>query len=433
MKRSFKNTRINTKAFLGLLSLFFLSFNLQAQHPAKQGVIAVVSSVKGQAFYSANGKTLPLRAGTHISSGTEIFTELGGQVSLNDYYDHVYHLSGSGHISVYKNLVEIKEGYLWVQALAHDPMLGEFIISTANAQAAYTTGEAILSFDNYSGKTQILVVKGAFQFKNALQEFMNTAVSEGQFSFIQNEHNNGSPRRPTPIGYGSYKKVTGLFDGVNPIGKQKERVVHRPAPMVKVPKADFTVPKRDLASVPSTNKADPAFEAALKRAMKKEVPPPKKAPKDEGAEAIQTANPNSGITVLRQNSPEEKAEREEKLLNYWQNKMAVMTKPKPKKRWKPTYGSKSKVMVNVFGSNKSEVKKRVIKRVPASVIKPKVKKAIKKSRGPASVGAMLPTVKQSTFESKLVDKYKKQMRHDQEVNDLINELKSVDMDYKKEY
>ena len=59
-------------------------------------------------------------------------------------------------------------------------------------------------------------------------------------------------------------------------------------------------------------------------------------------------------------------------------------------------------------------------------------------RVPASIGSMAPKIKRHTgpansFEGSLVEEYKRQMRHSNEVNELIDALKSYDNDYKKGY
>jgi hypothetical protein len=124
-------------------------------------------------------------------------------------------------------------------------------------------------------------------------------------------------------------------------------------------------------------------------------------------------------------------ESENKLLNYYQNKVKKLASPAPKKKWQRSYKQKkSSVPVVIYGASSPKVEK---KRYPASFSSPSSKKTFKKARTPASVGGMLPEVKVSPFEAELGRQYKKQMRHDQQVNELIDQLKSIDMDYKKDY
>ncbi|MCR9203336.1 MAG: hypothetical protein NXH75_02080 [Halobacteriovoraceae bacterium] len=378
-------------------------------------IVAVVSKLEGKAFYSAQGKTHTLSEGMHIPAQAEIFTDLGAQVSINDYYDHIYHLSGGAHVVVYTNLIELKEGYLWMKSLAYDELKGPFRVTTPNAVVENQTGEGIVSFDVYTGKTQLLSIKGDFEFKNSQMENLGITLSEGQFSFIHNEHEKGHPRKATPIGYASYKKITGLFEGVQPFDKQ-EKIVRKTFLSTNPPKKKVrpTTPQnnRGVASVKSNKAFDQALEA-------------KKA---------------GHTTVRRLREPASQAQHQEKVMDYYQQKVKQLAKPKPKKKWNPGYQKKSGVPVRVFGQRTSG------RRGPASVkrqapgmvtLKPgetakKYKKKVK-TRMPASIGGMLPKVNTNAFESELLNQYKNQMRHDQEVNDLIDQLESVDMDYKKEY
>ncbi len=380
-------------------------------------IVAVVSQVKGKAFYTHEGKTKTLRSGMHLPVQAEVFTDLGAQVSLNDYYDHVYHLSGGGHMLVHNNLLELKEGYLWVKSLNYDPLKGPLKVTTSNAIIEHKKGEGIISFDVYTGKTQVLAVQGSFELRNIRQEYYQLGLSEGQFSFISDEHENGRPRKPTPIGYASFQKVTGLFDGVEPL--KKEQAI-----------------KRKVASKPQKStrpgvKTVDAFEAALARRKKSRGIA--SVSQSEGL----SAETEGKITVIKLHEPESAQKKEKRLMNYYGQKLKML---KPKKhgqqKWKPSYQKKSDVAVRIFGTGKVNKPSR---RMPASVKETKhhVRKG---SRTPASIGGMTPQIKtqvnkkgNSAFESELLQQYKSQMRHDREVNQLIDQLQSIDMDYQKEY
>lgn len=381
-------------------SLVLIAFLFSIASFAKGKIVAVVSSVKGKAFYTYEGKTKTITAGMHLPRQAEIFTDLGGQLSINDYYDHIYHLAGGGHMILHTNLVELKEGYLWVKSLNYDPIKGPLRVTTSNAIVEHQVGEGIVSFDVYTGKTQVLAVDGGVDFKNIRQEYYHLALSEGQFSFISDEHENGRPRKPTPIGYSSFQKVTGLFKGVEP--KQQEAQT----PKVAKPVQTYA------AKAPSKVKTNDSFEAALQQR--------------KAGRGIASAESEKGkITVIKLHDPQDDKKKEKSLMNYYSEKIAELKPvPKPKKKWTPTYQKKSGVAVHVFGLGKKK------SRVPASVraAKPKAKK-----RTPASVGGMTPQINNSAFEGELLRQYKKQMRHDQEVNELIDQLKSIDMDYKKDY
>lgn len=418
----------------------FVVLSLAPIQVAYGKIVAVVSSLKGKAFTTYKGQTKMLKVGDHIHRQAEVFTEIGGQLSLNDYYDHVYHLAGGGHIALYNNLVELREGYFWVQSLKFDPLHGPLRVTTANGVVENREGECIVSFDGHSGKTQLLAIKGDFVFKNALMEMKNLTLGEGQFSFIHNDHEEGRPRRATPIGYASYQKVTGLFDGVQPFGEQKPTGLKTrltTAPDVQAPVAKPSEPARGVAS---SSGPENAFEAALLgKKVRKESGPSSNSVKYPGPVAGQAQANGGKITVLRLRDPASVKQSEENVMDYYQQKLKALNKPKPKKKWSPAYQAKSGVPVRVFGAKKSgqrlpaSVRKKpaVIKVKPGSGAVSTKKRA--SSRTPASLGKMLPKIKTNAFESQMLKQYKKQMRHDQEVNDLIDQLQSIDMDYKKEY
>lgn len=405
------------KATVLFILLSFLPFQL-----AYGKIIAVVSKIEGNAFYTYQGKTYPIKDGAHLPVQAEIFTDMGAQLSINDYYDHVYHLAGGGHMIVHTNLIELKEGYLWVQSLNFDALRGPLRVTTANAVVENTVGESIVSFDVYTGKTQLLAIKGDFTFKNALMEMMELGLREGQFSFIHNEHEKGMPRKPTPIGYASYKKVTGLFRGIEPFNKDGGRNLKTRISTDSKTEDGIETPNRGVASTTAAIKTDDAFEAAL--AAKKLNP---------------EASTAGSVTLIRLNDPISEKAHESSLLNYYEDKVKELAKPAPKKKWRPQYGGNSRVSVKIYGvkGNGNRLPASVKKERPAVIkVTPGQKRVTSKKasqRTPASIGGMLPKITTNAFESEILDQYKKQMRHDTEVNELIDQLQSIDMDYKKDY
>ena len=97
-----------------------------------------------------------------------------------------------------------------------------------------------------------------------------------------------------------------------------------------------------------------------------------------------------------------------------------------------SYTKKSKVPVKIYGSSiifdrrmPGSVRKQTRSRLPAAVGVPKI-------ITPGFVDTKVK-VKSNEFENTLLQEYKKQRRHTQEVNRLIDDLKSYDQDYKKGY
>lgn len=207
--------------------------------------IGIVSSVTGTAFATTKGKTKELFPGAQIFDSTAIRTEEGAQISVTDYFDHKFHLAGSGHMTFMGRTITLKQGYLWVQSY-NDSF--DFFVKTANAVASGRKGEMVTSFDNMTGKSQFLSIEGKFNFANLFRKHLSLTLNDGQFSFIDRERNSEAPRTPTPIGFSSFEKITGLFQGIRPAKRPQRALASLPAKPVdgkrkKIPKKAAMVPK----------------------------------------------------------------------------------------------------------------------------------------------------------------------------------------------
>lgn len=366
MKKSYRNISRSSLVTLAVAALFCLEASAAT-------AVAVVNSLSGRAFYTVDGSTKSLHVGDQVPAFSEVYTEVGAQLSMSDYYDHKYHLAGSGHVQFLSKSVQLKDGYLWVQSYQDNQT---FSVQTANSVSTFKRGEAIVSFDGASGKSQLLVKKGQWQYANSFSQEFSQTIVEGQFSFITIEETEGFPRAGTPIGYKSFNKVVALFKNIDqsaPAGMQVER---------------------NIASVQD------------------EFSTPSAAP---------VVDMNPAPTAV---APKVDTKMDQELLKLYAPKL-VTEKPK-KKKWAPSYVKPSNVEIRIFGaSQKPKVKKTMSakatapkQRAPASVVAPKV---------------AAPALKNDPFESQLMKEYKNQMRHSSETNKLINELKSFDQDYVEGY
>jgi hypothetical protein len=388
MKKSYNVIRKTRLAVLVSTLLFsFLSFGESPE--------LMVRSVKGNAFHMKNGKTTMLKSGDHIYDFNEIFTEVGSQITLANYQDQVFHLAGGGNIRALRGMIELQNGYLWMESISGKSE--KYQIQTPNGRVEFSNAEAIVDFDNSSGKTQLLVLNGNVEFGNLFQDYLKTDVTSGKFSFISKDYENGAPRTPTPVGKNTFAKVQGLFDRPT-INKKKAAPSVKVASILSSEDMSSKVKSRGIASVP------------MSEPVNTEVP------------QIQTKNEEAGIIYIR--PKKRNLAKDDMLLNYHSKRITKFKAKKVKKKFAPSYEKKSGVKVYVFG------KKKKAKRSIASV--PSVKKKAK--RGPASV-MMKPAVKlkNDAFESSLMREYSKQLRHSKEVNSLIQELKNYDQDYKQSY
>ena len=109
-------------------------------------------------------------------------------------------------------------------------------------------------------------------------------------------------------------------------------------------------------------------------------------------------------------------------------------KPK-KKKFVPSYDKLSGVEIKIYGQKSPLSKeKNKLASVKDSVSNPVIsnKKESTTYRLPSSVSS-LGAESNSEFESSLTNEFKKQMRHSNEVNSLIRDLKNYNQDYREEY
>ena len=365
--------------------------------------IAFVNSVSGKAFYVFSGKMKMIQAGTHIPNGSEIITETGAQVDYSDYFDHRYHLSGSGHVLVKENYTKLYSGYFWLQSFRKD---SEAEIFTANAKVKYLNGDAIVSFDSVSGKTQLLVISGDFSFANIEQPDRGVNLFDGQFSFVTNDSKESSqnvPRNPTNCGFDSFKRITQLFDDVDPIHKESFRKMAN-APSVN----------RKIASVTNTNQM-------------REIP-------------LDNDHKNGTLTIRSRHtgtrSPASVGGSKSNFLNSLYktklNKFKYYDMKRKSLDQKREVYTPSNVAVKIFGktyNTKTKVKWKKNEKKKQIAATPKILNESSK-RAPASMTSVRMN---PAFKKSVLKEFDQQLRHKDEVNQLIDELKSYNQDYEKKY
>lgn len=406
--------RLNKNILLVFSLLLAAFFQVQAM---EKSPVAVVSALKGEAFVSYEGKTKPLRPGHHLYDFAEVTTTMGAQITFNDYHDHKYHLSGGGHLLIMNRVIELKQGYVWIQSSQQGEQV--FSIQTANAKLDYSKGEGIVSFDPVTGKTQFMSISGKFSFSNILNEHYVTEVDSSEFSYVDVNYENGMPRKPTPIGKSTFKKVTSLFPNVSSDKEMGQSFPFSPTPGKKES-------GRSIASV--ENMVPTMVET-------------------------QPAGGYRSAPIVVVESHKEELKKKDELLKFYQEKVMAMEakmKPKPKPKFAPSYAKKSGVKVRVYGkgaSHSTSVADRVKKSLNSNHRRPAsfhsgehhgIKKTWKMDqpvvkRAPASPVPIPQVDKGNPFENSLVEQYKKQMRHSDEVNQLIQDLKNYDQDYKTSY
>lgn len=195
------------KTSLTKLSSSFLLLSLSLSVWAKP--VAQVVEITGTVFVvSPDGKTSQLKINAHLEDKSEVMVEDNATITLNDYYDATYHLTGGSHLKFFDKSVQLKKGKTWIQSMNSRHPLA---LTTANGNANYWKGEFITTFDQATSRSQFLVVNGEVEVSNILDQNMKYNVTAGTFTMVDPEVENGIPRSPTKVGLASLEKALSDF------------------------------------------------------------------------------------------------------------------------------------------------------------------------------------------------------------------------------
>lgn len=184
------------KTSLTKLSSSFLLLSLSLSVWAKP--VAQVTQISGKAFVvTDDGKTTALRLNQHLDERSEIMVSDDASITLNDYYNATYHLTGGSHLKFFNKSVQLKNGKTWIQSMNSKHPLA---LTTANGYVNFLKGEFITIFDQATSRSQVLVVDGEVDVSNILDQDMKYTVPSGSFTVVDPEIENGFPRAPTKIG-----------------------------------------------------------------------------------------------------------------------------------------------------------------------------------------------------------------------------------------
>lgn len=383
-----------------LLLTLLLSFSSFAK------TIGRVTEVKGSAFLmKKNGATISLNVGDEINDFSEILTDDTSRLSYVDYFEHVVHLGGGSQVTIMNKMIELKNGKVWVQSSSD---LNGFSIQTSNAISSYNDGEFIVTYDSVKLNTQLMVISGVVKFANILEDHLAYQVSSGNFTFIDQSYEKGFPRTPTLIGYDSYNSLVGMFNGIKPTNGSLRSVLAKG----KLNKEINSTVKRQVASV-QTNK-------------------------DLSWNDVNTKG-SRGKTIILRNKEQLRlpASAETSPFSYYQK----IKKKIDGERARNTFKGDT-VEIRVFGpvATQQVISRRTdnLRVFTTNNITPNVKKtrfpsSIKKEEPIKIEKSKIKIEKNDEFQKSLMKEYVKQKRHNNEVNELIDELKSFSNRYKKNY
>lgn len=238
------------KTSITKLKTSFLLISLTLSSVSFAKVVAKVTEVKGNVFaVLPDGKTVKVTPNYHLDEKSELLVEEGGSTTFYDFYDTTYHLNEASHIKILDKSVHLKGGKVWIQSTRGSSPLS---IITANAFINYWKSEFITSFDQISGKSQVMVVGGDLDVSNILDRNLKYSLTAGAFTVIDPDVNEGHPRQPTTIGPDSLSKALAEFKTI------PKTILEKAAPVSK--EANFV--KRGIASVeevPTPKKGEITF------------------------------------------------------------------------------------------------------------------------------------------------------------------------------
>ncbi len=365
------------------IALFIFLFSMQAQ--AK--IIARVLDVGGNSFvFDSRGQSQQLRFGSKIYDMSEVMVDDSSYLTVLDQSDNIHHLAGGTYAKFFNNLLEIKNGYVWTSA--KNPAF----INTINSVISYKGGQFITSVNSSALKTQVLSLTASPKLASSLEPNLSIDVPSGHFSFIDQTYEKGLPRRPTRVGLNSYKSIKGLFANVKGLEKTtfEKTLFSAESPSVV----------RKIASVEPSVQSHPTSRIGKQKGK---------------VIFIKTASRNPASV------------QKESAMDYYKS---MMPKPKKKVVKKP-----KKVKIKYFGFDFNNKESKTSARKSKVVVSPSiVNKVDNVQRVPASAHTMgIVHDINSAFEKSLNNKVINNRRHSDEVNQLIDELKSFKKDYSKHY
>jgi hypothetical protein len=179
----------------------------------------IVEKVQGNSFVTTGkGQTYFLKQGSKIGHLDDILVEDQSYMTLKGPYDQIIHLSGGTHFSVdfKQKKIILKKGGLWLQAYRNED---QFFIETANGRIDFFLSDVVVYYNQQGQKTQAMVLTGDITLSNIFHTHYTEHIKSGHFSFLQNDYEQGSPRKPTLIGKEAFIKITSLFPKVVPLDK----------------------------------------------------------------------------------------------------------------------------------------------------------------------------------------------------------------------
>ncbi len=198
-------TKIKSSLFL---ALFIFSLGAQAR------LVGKIHKVKGMAFMTHDGRTITLKEGMDIHQSAQIIVSDQAQVTLGDFNERRFHLTGGSSLILNQNEATLLAGSVWSQATAFSK---NFVLSSANMHMQSFKGEYVATYSPDTKKTQLTVISGEVNAASPKKPELRYGILAGHFTTAHEDHDEGYPRSPTQLGFSSLTNTLKMFPGVEAI------------------------------------------------------------------------------------------------------------------------------------------------------------------------------------------------------------------------
>ncbi|MEX0798149.1 MAG: hypothetical protein WD025_01815 [Bacteriovoracaceae bacterium] len=379
-------------------------------------IVGRVLEIEGNAFaFDSDGRSKQLGFGSRIYDLSEVMVDDSSRVSVIDSSENVHHLSGGTYAKFFNKLLEIKNGHVWTVAKGESPAM----INTVNSVVYFNQGQFITSVNNADLKTQVLALTGEPKLASSLEPGLSIVVPAGHFSFIDQDYEQGLPRNPTRVGLNSYQKIKTVFSGVEGLKNEsfEKSLLERPSSIAKNI-AKRHVSKREIASVEKAPKRGKTIYIKTYSGKRK---PASVNAKSSGKSPEKKL---SAMDYYKEVSQTEKKTKKKTAPNSARSRYFGFQFEQAKKSSSPNRAAPTQARAKTQG----EEGNIVIRTITEAEVQDKA------ARLPASTAPIdIVDDINSSFEKSLKNKLKNNQRHSNEVNELIDELKSFNQDYSKHY
>lgn len=367
--------------------------------------VARVADYGGKSFlFSEEGVSKELQYGDKISDLSQLMVDDEAYISIIDNKGNIFFIAGGSYVKFLNNMLEVQNGYVWTKAKSKN----EKVIRTINSVAKVTEGEFITTVDSMENRSQVLVLFGEVSFSSALETQLTIPVKSGEFTFIDESYERGLPRRPTRVGIKSYHKIKSVFANISSLkSDQFERSF---LPQNSEPKQ-----VRAIASIPTANSYSQGVNSHRGKLIYYKASSSETSGRTPSS-VDEKMNSYDYYQKVRVKKVKKVQKAEVKYYGFEFNSAEQPSAKVNAKEMTPRVSATPKIMI------KTPKKEAIIDRQPASV-------APDKSSANANIIDDINSVFEKSYRSNLKDNQK----HSDEVNGLIDELKTFRNDFKKNY